>query len=297
MIEVVNADLDLRRLRYFVAVADSLNFGRAAEQLMIAQPVLSRQIRVLEGELGATLFNRDTRGTELTPLGHQLRREAGSLLDAAAAVRRRIAVAARGATVLTVGFMPGLIVTEDVRAFQLQRPGVTVEVMRTGWDDQVQVLRDGRADVSYLRAPFDATGIATAPLFAEPRVVMIPTSHALAGRASVGLGDLRAEHLLQNPAAVPEWSGAAGEAGNRRPAVRPVSRTVEEKLELVAAGRGIAIFPLSTATFYRRADVTSVPIADLGPSEVMLGWEATRHEPALDEYVALTVAAHPVKAE
>ena len=131
----MNTDLDLRRLRYFVAVADTLNFGRAAEALMIAQPVLSRQIRVLEMELGVQLFVRDTRGTQLTEHGRMLRDEAEALLAAAAAVRRRVAVAARGETVFTVGFMPGLTVTGAVRAFRESHPDVTVEVMRTTWEE------------------------------------------------------------------------------------------------------------------------------------------------------------------
>src|SRR3954453_22648202 len=99
----VSTDLDLRKLRYFVAVADELNFGRAAEALMIAQPVLSRQIRVFEAELGVQLFVRDTHGTELTDHGRLLYQEAESLLASAAAVRRRIAIAARGESEFTVG--------------------------------------------------------------------------------------------------------------------------------------------------------------------------------------------------
>ena len=280
-------DLDLRKLRYFVAVARELNFGRAAEQLMIAQPVLSRQIRAFEAELGVTLFVRDTRGTQLTGHGELLYREAEALLASAAAVRRRVAIAARGESVFTVGFMPGLVVTDAVRAFQQTHTEVTIQVLRTGWEDQVRVLHDGRADVSYLRRPFDATGLATIALFSEPRVVMLPADHVLATAPAVLMGDLVDERLLQDPAAVPEWASVAAEMRRSRGAARPRSRTVEEKLELVAVGSGIAIFPLSTATFYRRADVTFVPVADLPPTEVHLGWEKGRHSPFVDAYVAL----------
>ena len=289
----MNADLDLRKLRYFVAVAEALNFGRAAETLMIAQPVLSRQIRALEAELGVQLFVRDTRGTELTEQGRLLYQEAGALLASAAAVRRRVAVAARGEAEFTVGFMPGLVVTEAVRAFQNGHPDVTIHVMRTSWEDQVAVLHDGRADVSYLRRPFDAAGLTTELLFEEPRVVVLPAEHALAAAASVRMADLASERLLQDPAAVPEWAAVAAEWRKRLPG-RPPSRTVEEKLELVAVGSGIAILPLSTARFYRRPDVVSLPIDDLPPTEVHLARDGGRRSALIDAFVtAARATAHP----
>lgn len=291
----MNTDLDLRRLRYFVAVADTLNFGRAAEALMIAQPVLSRQIRVLEAELGVQLFVRDTRGTQLTEHGRMLRDEAETLLAAAAAVRRRVAVAGRGEAVFTVGFMPGLTVTGAVRAFRETHPDVAVEVMRTTWEEQSRVLLDGRADVSYLREPFDAAGIASVRLFTEPRVAMLPSTHPLAASAEVRLADLAGEHLLQDPAAVPEW--AAAEPGPRRgrPQGRRPSRTVEEKLELVAMGAGVAVLPLSTATFYIRPDVRAVPVADLAETAVHLGWESSRRSTLVEDFVAVASAADAVE--
>src|SRR3978361_2533320 len=89
-------DLDLRKLRYFVAVADRLHFGRAADDLHIAQPVLSRQIRALEHDLGAALFTRNRHGVALTDAGRQLLADAGPLLASAQAARRRVTVAARG---------------------------------------------------------------------------------------------------------------------------------------------------------------------------------------------------------
>jgi DNA-binding transcriptional LysR family regulator len=287
-------DLDLRKLRYFAVVADELNFGRAAEALMIAQPVLSRQIRAFEDELGVQLFVRDTRGTELTEHGRLLRDEAEALLAAAAAVRRRLAVAARGEAFFTIGFMPGLTVTDAVRGFQRANPDVTIQVVRTGWDDQVRVLHDGRADVSYLRHPFDATGLATEQLFSEPRVVVLPSEHRLAAASTLLMGDLAEEHLLQDPAAVPEWADVAAEMRRRRGSARTRSRTVEEKLERVAMGQGIAILPLSTALFYRRPDVRSVPVTDLPPTVVHLGWEQGRRSRLIDSFVrSVRSAGHP----
>ncbi|QXG78134.1 LysR family substrate-binding domain-containing protein [Modestobacter sp. L9-4] len=179
-----------------------------------------------------------------------------------------------------------MTVTEAVRAFQSTHPEVTVEVLRTGWEDQVRVLHDGRADVSYLRRPFDRTGLEVVPLFVEQRVVMLPAAHPLAGCDSVELGDFRHEHLLQDPAAVPEWAAVGEELRQRRPAAARPSRTVEEKLEMVAVGSGIAVLPLSTARFYRRPDVAYVPVRDLEPSEVCLAWEGSRSTPLIADFVA-----------
>ena len=113
-------DVDLRKLRYFVAVAEHLHFGRAAAALHIAQPVLSRQIRALEHELKSQLFDRTKRATALTRAGEQLLVDARPLLAGADALQRRVQRAARGSAHLTVGFMPGLIVTPATR-----RPAVT----------------------------------------------------------------------------------------------------------------------------------------------------------------------------
>src|SRR4051794_40094471 len=110
-------DLDLRKLRYFMAVAEHEHFGRAAEQLYIAQPVLSRQIRALEQELGCALLERTTRSVQLTPAGKQLYEDAPGVLASAAAATRRVHEVARGVERLVVGFAPALHVSAAVRAF------------------------------------------------------------------------------------------------------------------------------------------------------------------------------------
>jgi DNA-binding transcriptional LysR family regulator len=278
-------DLDLRKLRYFRAVATELHFGRAAAALHIAQPVLSRQIRALERELGADLFVRDRRRTELTAAGAQLLADTVPLLAEADALRRRVGLAGRGGHRFAVGFMPGLIVTGPVRALTAAHPGLTVDVVRTSWDDQVEVLHDGRVDVSYLRLPADQRGLRLRPLFTEPRLVVLPADHRLAGKESVRIADLADEHLLQDPDAVPEWRDIATELrARRRPPPLPRLRTVEEKLEHVAAGHGITILPLSTATFYRRPDVVSATVTDIPPGQVALAWVATRRLALIREF-------------
>ncbi|GAA0693094.1 hypothetical protein GCM10009548_76450 [Streptomyces malaysiensis subsp. malaysiensis] len=156
-------DLDLRKLRYFVAVAEELHFARAAERLHIAQPVLSRQIRSLEHDLGTELFDRDRRGTLLTPAGKQLLEDALPLLASVQALTRRVKTAARDTPELTIGFMPGITLTPATVAFTGRHPGVNVRLLRTSWDDQVEVLRDGRADVSVVRLPVDQEGLEAPP--------------------------------------------------------------------------------------------------------------------------------------
>ncbi|MFC4907644.1 LysR family transcriptional regulator [Actinomadura gamaensis] len=284
-------DVDLRKLRYFVAVAEQLHFGRAAQKLHIAQPVLSRQIRALEDELKVTLFDRDRRSTSLTPAGRQLLADAPALLSNAEALRRRVRRAARGPRTFTIGFMPGLIVTAAVRALTARHPELTVELVRTSWDDQADVVRDGRVDVSYIRPPVDQTGLTIRPLFAEPRVAVVPSDHRLAGKGSVALADLAHEHLIQDPDAVPEWRDIAVEMRARTRPPTPVFRSVEEKLEHVAAGHGLIVLPLSVATFYTRPDITYLAVEDLAPSPVQLAWDSARRNPLLAEFAEIALSA------
>jgi DNA-binding transcriptional LysR family regulator len=130
--------LDLRRLRYFVAVAEELHFGRAAQRLYIAQPVLSRQIRKLEQELGTDLLVRSSRDVALPPAGLQLLDEARSLLAAADATRRRMEDIARGQAVLTVGFFIGDELTSALQAFTATHPEISIADLA---DDPVIIQR------------------------------------------------------------------------------------------------------------------------------------------------------------
>src|ERR1700710_2397839 len=161
-------DLDLRKLRYFVAVAESLHFGRAADELHIAQPALSRQIRALEHDLGTPLLVRDSHGVALTDAGRQLLTDAGPLLASTHAVRHRVTVAARGSRRLMVGFRAGIAVAPAVQQFATRHPDVLVDVQRIEGDDQAPMLLDGRIDVAYIRLPIDETGLRVTPVYTEP---------------------------------------------------------------------------------------------------------------------------------
>jgi DNA-binding transcriptional LysR family regulator len=281
-------DLDLRKLRYFVAVASELNYARAAASLHIAQPVLSRQISALENELGVILLERSKRGTQLTEAGSVVREEATALLRAASALQRRARVAGREGSHVTIGFMPGLIVTPIVRLMEERFLGLRVDVVRTSWVDQVEMIHDGRVDARFVRLPVPRRGLTIVPLFTEARVVVLPLGHPMSEQPEVTVADLAELDLIQDPDAVPEWRDAVEKL---RPTalstdrVKLPVRTVEEKLEQVAAGRGILVLPESTAKFYTRPDVVHRDVTDLADGEVALAFDARRTSPEIDAIV------------
>jgi len=282
------ADLDLRKLRYFVAVAEELNFGRAAARLHIAQPVLSRQIRALEADLGVRLLTRDTRGATLTDAGSQLLQDARFLLAESTALRERLSRAAAPTRVVRVGVMPGLMATAAVRTFESADPAHRATVVPIGADEQSESVRAGTLDVVYAREPVDHRGLGTAALLEEPRDVLLPADDPLARRRSVRLSELASHRPLQDPAVVPEWYAIA--SPELRRATHRFASSMEEKLERVAAHEGFAILPRSATAFYRRPDVCVVPIEDIPPSRVTLIWHAATADPVRDDFVEAALA-------
>ncbi|RKS05220.1 DNA-binding transcriptional LysR family regulator [Nocardiopsis sp. Huas11] len=284
-------DLDLRKVRYFVAVAGTLHFGRAADELHIAQPALSRQIRALEQDLGAPLLTRDSHGVELTDAGRQLLTDAGPLLGSAHAVRRRVTVAARGVPRLTVGFRAGIAVAPAVRLFADRHPDVLVDVQRIEGDDQAAMLLDGRIDVGYVRLPMAEAGLRVVPLYTEPRVAVLPAGHRLADREQITEDDLAGEPLV--------WNMDASTQPTRRPHPNAgyLVRGVDETLEHVAAGRGISFLARSATVFYSHPNISYVPVADLAPDQVCLAVAASHTSPVVDDFFAAAHAAAEVTAE
>ncbi|MFJ8436669.1 LysR family transcriptional regulator [Kitasatospora sp. NPDC094019] len=237
-------DLDLRKLRYFVAVAEHRHFGRAAAALFIAQPVLSRQIRAFEQELGCPLFTRTTRSVELTPAGQRLYEEADGVAATVAGAVRRVREAGRPGR-LVVGFSAGLRVAEAIRVFSASHPDLVVDVLPLPWTERDAPLRDGRAHVGFLRHPFDESGLHTVPVGHETKVACLPAGHRLAGRGTLVLADLDGEPVFDHR--------------SRRTA------SLEEKFELVASGQGLALVPLSVMRSYDRPGLVHLPITDHPP--------------------------------
>ncbi|WP_069764980.1 LysR family transcriptional regulator [Streptomyces sp. LUP47B] len=284
-------DMDLRKLRYFVAVADRLHFGRAADELHIAQPVLSRQIRALEQDLGVSLFTRDRHGVALTDAGRQLLADAGPLLASAHAARRRVSAAARGGRRLMVGFRAGIPVIPAARAFEARHPDVVVDVQRIEGDDQAAMLLDGRIDVAYVRLPLDEVGLRVLPLYTEPRVAVLPAGHRLAGKEELTEADLAGEPLL--------WHADPNTQPTRRPHPNAgyLVRGVDETLEHVAAGRGISFLARSASVFYSHPDVVYVPVPDLTPDQVCLATAASHTSPVIDDFITAAQTTAEITAE
>jgi DNA-binding transcriptional LysR family regulator len=275
-------------------VVEHGNVGRAAAALHIAQPVLSRQIRALEHELGADLFARDASRTRLVPTrltaaGQALLEGANALLPAAEAARRRVRDAAEQVRRLTIGYTPGVPIAPAVAELSRRHADVTVEVLRMDWLHRVDTIRDGRADVGYLRLPADLTGLGIEPLFAEPYVVRMPTGHRLTTRTGVTAAELADEPMIATPADAATRRAATGAEPASTPAA-PVARSIEELLEHVAAGRGLLVLPLSVAEYFSRPGLTHVVLSDVAPARVCLAWQGSRRDPLVREYVEIAGA-------
>jgi DNA-binding transcriptional LysR family regulator len=275
---VLNVDLDLRKLRYFVAVAECLHFGQAAERLYIAQPVLSRQIRKLEQELGAELFVRSSRRVELTEVGRQLLSEARPLLAAADAAGRRVRRATQGLWPLAVGFFIGDPISRLVRAFRLAHPEIAVEVQRIYWMDQPRVLLDRTLDLSLVHLPIDEEGLVLTRLYSSPRVALLPSSHHLAGRAGIGIAELANDPVIRHRGADPVWEAwhnVDPRPDGRRPRHGSIVANLEEKLAAISAGEAVSIIPQSAAAaMHMPPEIAAIPVVDVPPVEICLARKA-----------------------
>ncbi|WP_033338834.1 LysR family transcriptional regulator [Catenuloplanes japonicus] len=268
-------DVETRELRYFVAVAEELHFGRAADRLGIAQPPLSRAIRQLEHRLGVTLLERTSRAVGLTTAGETLLHEARAALDAvAAAVRRtRRAGHAQPGLVLTMkpggdsGLLPAILDRYEAR------PGsVPVELVFSVFE-RAAMLRDGRADVGLLHHPQnDLTGLDSEPLHTEDRVLALAATDPLAAHGTLTLADLVHAPMAQWPEAV-------------HPAAGPRVTGVGELLQLVAVGRIVALVTASAAT-RPQPGVVFRPVLDAPPSTLVVAWPEQSRSRLVADFVA-----------
>jgi DNA-binding transcriptional LysR family regulator len=283
-------DLDLRLVRYFVTVAEELNFTRAAKLLHMTQPALSRQIRLLEEGLGVELFERDRHGTVLTFAGRQLLEDALPMLASSVGLERRVRAAGRGEAWFTIGFMPGVDSTPIIREFKMVAPHLEIDVVYTSISDQEDYLLDGRVDVCFVRLPLSSESLEVVPLFPEPRIAALPWDHSLAEAESVSIEQLADVPLLQSPFEVPEWRGTSSRWRSDADSHRSKPPTVEELLEQVAAGSGFCVLPAGLADYYRHLHVRYVQLPDVKPRMVALAYSANRSMPELEHFAKIAVS-------
>ncbi|AGZ43058.1 LysR family transcriptional regulator [Actinoplanes friuliensis] len=280
------SDLEVRQLRYFVAVAEELHFGRAAERLGMAQPPLSRAIRELERQLGVQLLVRTTRQVALTPAGEVLLRDARIALDAVTAAARRARHAGCPAPALRLalkadydaGLLPLLL-----DAYQEEEAALPVELLLGGRGEQVPALRDGRADVALLPVPFDATDLDVEELLTEPRVVAMAAADPLAAHSVLRLADLTGRT---------ELDGSPAEEGGTRPADpnRP-ALDLAQIFNLIEVGTILWFLPASVAHRHPRPGIAYRPVVDLTPSTLALAWPQHSRSPAVAAFVRVATAA------
>jgi DNA-binding transcriptional LysR family regulator len=268
------ADLDLRLVRYFTVVAEHRHFGRAAESLRVAQPSLSRQIRHLEQQLGARLLDRTPQGSRLTEAGEVFLPQARALLRAAAQAAARTRAAAQPSRI-TIGYTIGLIVTPAVRQLRHEHPDADVQALHLDWNEPRQALLDHRVDAVVTRLPIRTDGLHVTVLYDEPRVLLVPLDHRLAGKESVTLDDIADEPIprLPDPAWNAYWRIDPRPDGTPAPD-GPLVNAVEDKLEFIAAGQAVAIVSTGLRADRLHPDLTTLPLDGIEPTHVVLAIRA-----------------------
>ncbi|GAB7193067.1 LysR family transcriptional regulator [Kineococcus sp. NUM-3379] len=280
--------METRELRYFVAVAEELHFGRAARRLGIAQPPLSRAIGLLERRLGATLLERSSRAVALTEAGAVLLREGRAALEAVEAAERRTrraaaAVGGRAEVVLvTKAGASGELLAKLLDAYAAEPGAAGVEVLLCGIGQQGGILRDGRADVALLHLPYDSTaGLDTEELRTEGQVALLPAGHPLTARGSLRAAEVAGLSGLP----LPRWPGPDGTYPD---GPGPEVRDHAQLLQLIALGRTCAVLPESVRGLLRD-DVTAVPVPDAPAVTTVIAWPPHSRSRAVADLVRTAV--------
>jgi DNA-binding transcriptional LysR family regulator len=286
--------VELRQLRYFVAVAEELHFRRAAARLHISQPPLSQQISQLEDELGCRLLNRTRRSVELTPAGETFLRDARAMLgelEAAVATARRVDAGQAG--LLRVSFVGSAllsIVPGIIQRFRRGRPEVEIELRERSTLAQLRALSVGVVDVGLVRPPIEPDdALHTEVVMRERTVAAIPAGHPLARLARVPLKRLAAEPLVlfpreQAPGFHDLLTGRLAATGTSPHVVQdaPEMLTI---IGLVAAGIGVSPVPASVARLGLEG-VTYRPLVGAPATELVAVTRANETSPLIEAFVA-----------
>ncbi|MGO9263518.1 MAG: LysR substrate-binding domain-containing protein [Candidatus Binataceae bacterium] len=289
--------MELRHLRYFVAVAEELNFTRAAKRLGINQPGLSLQIRQLEKELDTPLFHRRTRGVELTNAGKLMLEEAHVILKQVEQVKIGVRRRARGETGrIIVGSCGGTyfhpLIPAIIREYGMKYPDIVLTPEASNSALLVARLRTGQIDIAFIRPPIgDNDGLVIEPLIDEDLLMVLPAGHALNGSASAPLAALAKETFVLwpralNPGAYDSVVATCHRAGFS-PALGQEAPEIMSVIPLVAARLGVSIVPRSTSRLLADG-VFFLPIEGHAPrTEICLAHRRDDRSPAVQNFVAV----------
>ncbi|MEU8482563.1 LysR substrate-binding domain-containing protein [Streptomyces sp. NPDC048641] len=286
-------DVHGRDLRYFVAVAEELHFTRAAERLYVSQPALSKQIRMLERQLGTELFDRDRQGVRLTPAGAALLPHARAVLAAWETGAEAVEHArAEQLATLVVGMSTspgrgGLLPAIRSR-FSEARPDAGIRLRQVGWDDATAGLADGTADVAFVWLPLpDPDRYRWVVVAEEPRHVALPETHRLAALDEIDFADLADEPFLalpQSAGALRDYWLATDARDGTPPRVGAEIAGTDETYEALVGGLGVCLVAAGNAPLITLGGVGTRPVRGVSPSRLALAWRAGDRRPLVRDY-------------
>jgi DNA-binding transcriptional LysR family regulator len=280
--------MELRLLRYFQVVVEERHVGRAAARLHITQPPLSRALRQLESDLGATLLDRTPHGVTPTAAGEALYEESRVLFDQVDRLRARVRTAA-GTPTLTIGTLADtaeLVSGRLVTAFRASHPHVTVAVHEADLSDPTAGLRAGLVDVAFTRTPFEDAGLRSHVLSDSRVGVVVRADDPLAGAASVSVAGLAGRRWVRLPEGTDArwavyWTGPSSSPDG------PVLRTIQECLQSVLWNGTSALAPLGQPL---PPGLIAVPVDDRVPSHLVVAWRGDRTSPLVRSFVRIAAA-------
>jgi LysR family transcriptional regulator, benzoate and cis,cis-muconate-responsive activator of ben and cat genes len=295
-----NAMIDLRHLRYFVAVAAERSFTKGAERLNMAQPPLSRRIQEMEEELGIRLFDRNTKPMGLTSAGHLFYEESMQILQRAAQMRTTMTRFVAGeSTQFAIGLVPSMLygpLPDVIRHFRKIFPDVNLSLTRMPTLDQIAALAEGRIDVGFGRVRLDAPGIQREVLREERLIVAVPPVHPLASGDPLQLSDLAAFPVIIYPREPRPSYGDQVLSLFRDHALEPQSvletGELQTALVLVASGAGSCIVPASVQQS-GRSDLTFRALATEATSPIIMSHRSGDKSPQLRALFRTFVELHP----
>ncbi|HEX4356388.1 MAG TPA: LysR family transcriptional regulator [Pseudonocardia sp.] len=274
---------ELRHLRAFVAIAEAGNLTRAAAQLHLTQPALSRALQQLEAHLGIHLVERSTHHLALTPAGEQF---LGKARAALAAVHEALDPARAASWPVRLGHSwaaLGRHTTPLLRAWRNAHPAVPLELLR--FDDRTAGLADGRVDAAVVRDPVTLAGVRCEHLLTEARLAAVPAGGALAERASLTLAELAAHPVALNTVSGTTTLRLWPEHG-RPPSSVTVANT-DDWLAAIAAGRAVGVTTVATSAMHPHPAVAYRPLTDAPEVAVYLAWRQPASHPAVPDLLDL----------